>query len=68
MITVYTKDGCPKCRALKLKMTQKGIEYTESQDITKLQDSGIMSLPVVEVDGELLTFEKAIKFVNERTA
>ena len=66
MITVYSKEGCPKCRALKLKMDKKGIEYTESKDITKIQDSGIMSLPVVDVDGTLLTFEKAIKFVNER--
>jgi len=49
-----------------MKLEQKGIEYTECQDMEKMKELGIVSLPVVDFDGNLLTFEKAVKFVNER--
>ena len=66
MITIYTQPGCGRCHVLKQKLGMKGIEYTESQDVNKMQELGLTALPVMEVDGEILTFEKAIKFVNER--
>lgn len=66
MITVYTKEGCPKCRVLKLKLNQKGIEYTEFQDVQAMIDMGIKSTPQMDVDGKMYTFEEAIKYVNER--
>lgn len=66
MVTIYSKVGCPRCKVLKMKLEQKGIEYTECQDMEKMKELGIVSLPVVDFDGNLLTFEKAVKFVNER--
>ena len=66
MIVIYSKPDCPKCKALKLKLNKKGIEYSENQDIQVMKELGIQSLPMVDVDGSLLTFEKAIKYVNER--
>ena len=65
MITVYTQPNCGKCKVLKAKLQQKGIAYEESQDVDKMQSLGIMSLPAMQVDDRLFTFEEAIKYVNE---
>ena len=65
MYTIYS-TGCPRCRVLKAKLEQKGIEYDECHDVEKMQSMGIKSVPMLCVDGELMTFEKAIKFINER--
>ena len=66
MITVYSKPDCPKCHVLKLKLNQKSIEYSEIQDVDKMVEMNILSLPMMDVDGTLLTFEQAVKYVNER--
>lgn len=66
MITVYTQPGCGKCKVLKAKLQQKGMDYEESQDVDKMQSLGIQSLPAMQVEDQLLTFEEAIKYVNER--
>ena len=65
MYTIYS-TGCPRCKVLKTKMEQKGIEYNECQDVDKMRAMGIRSVPVLAVDDRLLTFEDAIKFINER--
>ena len=66
MITIYSKEGCPKCRVLKMKLDKKGIEYAECLDTEKMQEMGLKSLPVMLcADGELLKFEEAVKYVNQ---
>lgn len=66
MITIYTTATCPKCKVLKTKLAQKGIEYNEFTDEAKIQEMGILSVPVMSVDGKLMDFSEAIKYVNER--
>lgn len=66
MVIVYSKPDCPKCKALKLKLKLKGIEYSENNNIEEMRAKNFLSLPMMDVDGTLLTFEKAIKYVNER--
>ena len=66
MITIYSKEGCPRCRVLKMKLEQKGLEYTDCKDVEKMTEMGLKSLPVMEMDGTLYTFEKAVKLINER--
>ena len=66
MITVYSTSTCPKCKILERKLTNKGIAYSECQDEKKMESLGIMSVPVMDVDGELLDFPAAIKYINER--
>ena len=66
MITVYTTQTCPKCKILKKKLQEKGIEYQEFNDEDEMQRMGILSVPVMDVDGEQLDFPAAIKYVNER--
>jgi glutaredoxin len=65
MITFY-HTGCPKCRILEAKMKAKNIEFTECSDVEKMQQKGIMSVPQLEVDGILMDFAAANKWINER--
>ncbi len=66
MITIYTTATCPKCKILKKKMDDKGIAYEEFTDENEMQRMGILSVPVLEVDGEQMDFPQAVKYVNER--
>lgn len=66
MITIYTTSTCPKCKILKKKLDDKGIAYEEFNDEDELQRMGILSVPIMSVDGRLMEFPEAIKYVNER--
>ena len=66
MITIYTTQTCPKCKILKKKLQEQGIEYKEFNDEDEMQRMGILSVPVMDVDGEQLDFPAAIKYINER--
>lgn len=65
MITFY-HTGCPKCRILEIKMKAKNIEFTECSDVEEMQQKGIMSVPQLEVDGIMMDFVAANKWINER--
>lgn len=65
MITVYTKENCPKCKILKQKLKQKGVEYKEESNVDLLLAMGIDFLPVLQVDDEpLLNYKQAVEYVN----
>ena len=66
MITIYTTQTCPKCQILKKKLADKGIEYKEFTDEAEMQRMGIMSVPVMDIDGKQMDFPEAIKYINER--
>ena len=66
MITIYTTQTCPKCKILKKKLEDKGIAYEEFSDEDEMQRMGILSVPIMSVDGRLMEFPEAIKYVNER--
>lgn len=58
--------GCPKCMVLEKKLDKKGIKYNKVESMSEILDTGIQSAPTLELDnGERLTFEKAIKWVND---
>lgn len=65
MITLYTTH-CPKCNILKQKLDKKNIEYNINEDVETMINKGFSSVPVLEVDNEILDFVNAIKWVNER--
>lgn len=64
-IVLYS-TGCPKCTVLEKKLTDKGISYAINRDVDEMINIGIESIPVLKVDGELLNFADAIKWVNEQ--
>ena len=65
MIKVYS-TGCPRCKVLEAKLQQKGIDYSIENDQDAMKEKGILSVPYLEVDDELLEFGQAIKWVNNR--
>lgn len=65
MITLYS-TGCPRCNVLKQKLDSKNIEYTVVNDVDIMTEKGISTVPVLEVDGQLLQFKEAVDWVNGR--
>ena len=63
-IVLYSTH-CPKCRILETKLKQKGIKYTEENDVKKMLDMGLKSVPWLYVDGEMMDFGQANKWINE---
>ncbi len=65
--TLYSSATCPKCKVLKMKMDQAGIEYTESHDLEYLEERGIRNLPYLRLeDDTLLDFGEAVKFCKNQ--
>ena len=62
-VTLYT-TGCPKCTILKKKLDDAGIEYNTVTDVDIMQEKGFSTMPMLEVDGEIIDFGKAVKWVN----
>ena len=65
-MTLYT-IGCSKCNILEKKLQAKDIAFEIISDKKKIQEKGITSLPVLELDtGEQLAFGDAVKWVNNK--
>ena len=62
-IVLYTTH-CPQCIVLEKKLKAKNIQYTEVTDIDIMQSKNITFAPALEVDGEVLNFVKANKYIN----
>jgi glutaredoxin-like YruB-family protein len=66
MVKIYSTPTCVYCKTLKKYFKNNGIEFEEidvSKDEKQLQkmikDSGQMGVPVVDIDGEIITgFDK----------
>ncbi len=65
MIVLYS-TGCPKCGILERKLNEKNISFTKRTDVDEMLALGIMSVPVLSVDGDMMDFSKAVQWVNEQ--
>lgn len=67
MITLYSTH-CPKCNVLEKKLDKKGIEFelNDKFDIQEMVNRGITTAPILEVDGNFMTFNEANKWLNEQ--
>jgi len=63
MIILYTND-CPRCKILKGKLDDKQIQYEICDDLSVMADKFIRSVPVLEINGNLLDFARANTWVN----
>lgn len=63
-IILYKTPTCGKCKVLKKKLEDKGIEFTENEDIDEMLSMGIMNAPTLSVNGELLDFMSALDWVK----
>lgn len=67
MIKLYSTN-CPKCKVLEAKLRNKNIDFelVTDFDVKPFVKKGIMSAPILEVDGEYMEFSKAVDFVNNK--
>lgn len=56
--------GCPKCKVLKIKLDKAKLEYDIIDDLQEMMSLGISTLPMLQVDEELMDFSKAITWIN----
>lgn len=65
MITLYS-TGCPQCKALKMKLDKKEIEYKVCTNEEVMKALGLKSAPALMVGEDLYGFAEAVKWVNEQ--
>ena len=65
MITVYSTH-CPQCLVLEKKLNEKNIKYDLITDQDLMIEKGFLSVPMLDVDGEIMTFKEAIDWVNSK--
>ena len=57
MVTVYSRNICPKCMFVKSELEQAGIQYEEvnmdkdEQAKERMKEMGFMAAPIVDFDG-----------------
>jgi glutaredoxin len=66
-ITLYSTH-CPKCTVLEKKLTNKGIDFEVCDDEKIMESYGFTTLPMLQVDTNLMDFSTAIKWVGEYSA
>ena len=64
MTVVLYSTHCPRCNVLEKKLKQKNISYEEVNDIEIMEEKGISSVPVLEVDGASMDFKAANDWIN----
>lgn len=62
---ILHSSKCPRCVVLETKLKQKGIEYIENNDVNVMVAKGMRSAPALEVDGRMLGYVDAVKWVND---
>lgn len=66
MNIIFYSTHCPKCKVLKQKLDMKHVPYTENNSIEDMLALGIQTAPALSVDGELMDFAPAIRWVNSQ--
>ena len=66
-VVFYTID-CPKCRVLESKLKAKKVDFEECRDIEIMQEKGFENAPMLEVDGVVMNFGEAVKWINNLEA
>lgn len=64
MVILYS-TGCPKCQVLKSKLDSKNISYELFDNKDKMIDKGFTNVPILEVDGEIMDFKRAVEWINK---
>ncbi len=62
MVTLYSTN-CPKCRLVEKQLNKNKIEYELVTDRDVMASKGFSSAPKLEVDGEIMDYNVALKWV-----
>lgn len=65
MIVLYSTH-CPKCNILEKKLKKKNITYDVVEDESLMIEKGFVNVPMLDVDGKLMGFGDATKWIDSR--
>lgn len=67
MVILYSTD-CPRCKTLEGRLKEKGIEFEKNTTFDKKEmiAKGFVSIPLLEVDGNIMTYPQAVAWIGER--
>ena len=60
---ILYSTGCPRCKILKKKLSEMGIEYVENNNVDEMLALGFNDVPMLSVDGKLMNFSEAVKWL-----
>lgn len=63
---ILYEHGCPRCKILKAKLDQKGIEYETVNDVEIMKAKGFSEAPKLEIDGIIMDFKQAVDWIKEQ--
>ena len=63
---ILYEHGCPRCKILKMKLDQSGIQYEDVTDIEVMKAKGFAEAPKLEVDGVVMGFKDAVDWLKEQ--
>ena len=64
MKVILYSTHCPRCNILAQKLKDKNVEFEEVNDIEIMEEKGIRVAPMMELDGEMMDYGAAVKWVN----
>lgn len=64
MKVILYSTGCPKCKVLKTKLDNKGIEYEIVNDTDEMLRLGMTTVPCLGIDGEIKDFKESVDYIN----
>lgn len=65
-VILYSTPTCPKCKILGKKLDAKNIPYIKEMNEQILSAKGLSFVPWLEVDGQMMDFNTANKWINEQ--
>lgn len=62
--TLYS-TGCPQCKVLKSMLDAAKITYETCSDLDTMKGLGITTVPMLSVDGDILSMKEAMAWIKE---
>lgn len=66
-MNILYSTHCPKCNVLKEKLDAAQIPYCEVDDTEVMTQKGIDTVPVLEVNGIMMSFATAVEWIKDRS-
>lgn len=63
---ILYQHGCPRCKVLKMKLDQKGIQYEDVTDVEVMKEKGFKEAPKLEVGETVMDFKEAVEWIKEQ--
>ena len=65
MVEIFVSANCPKCKILKSKLEEKGIEFVANSDLNEIIEKGFRAVPVLKVNDVYYDYIGGIRWINE---